>query len=562
VVVGSGAAGLSAAVTAAHKGLRVTVLEKDNVLGGATAWSGGWMWVPLNPLAKRAGIHEDPDQVRTYLHHELGSRYKPELIDSFLANAGPMVSFFEANTALQFAEGNAIPDIHGDVPGAATGGHQVIAAPFDARELGNYYPNLRKTMAETSFLGMPIQAGKDLTAFLNCTRSLSAFFYVAGRFTRHLWHLLRYGRAMYWVNGIALVGRLVKSALELGIDLRTSSSVTGLIQEQGQVLGVTARSPDGDINIRATRGVVLAAGGFAYDIERRKQLLPRTPTGREHWPLPPTSVSGDGLRLGESVGGRVATDLASAAAWAPVSLVPSKNGKSGHFPHIIDRAKPGVIGVLANGRRFVNEANGYYDYVAAMLGQVPEGEEVASWLICDHRALRRYGLGIVRPAPVPYWLRLRDGYLKRGKTLAELAEKCGIDGQALTATVEQYNRTASEGIDPLFGKGTTPYNRKMGDAGRSSNPCNAPLAKPPFYAVKVVPGSFGTFAGLVTDGNSRVLNSDNEPVPGLYAAGTDMASIMGGYYPSGGINLGPAMTFGYIAGCHAAASPAPEKRSP
>ncbi|MBS0551206.1 MAG: FAD-dependent oxidoreductase [Proteobacteria bacterium] len=552
LVIGSGASGLAAAVTAAWHGLKVVVVEKEPVFGGATAWSGGWMWVPGNPLARRAGIHEDPQQPRTYLRNELGDRYDPERIDAFLDNGPKMVAFFEEHTALQFVDGNAIPDIHGRLPGAATQGHQLIAAPYDGRELGPLIGRLRKTMRETSFIGMPIMAGADLGAFLSLTRSFKSLRHVVKRVCRHLRDLAVHGRAMQLVNGVALVARLAKSADTLGVRLIESAPARRLIVEEGVVRGAVVATADGEIEIRAARGVVLAAGGFPNDVARRRALFPRTPTGEEHLALPPKSCSGDGITLGESAGGSLVTDLASPVAWAPVSKVRHADGSVGHFPHIIERAKPGVIGVLANGKRFVNEADGYYDYTAAMVAAVPAGEEVASWLICDHRFQRRYGLGFARPFPLPLAPYLRSGYLQRGATIAALARACGIDPAALAGTVKAYNEHARRGEDPEFGRGSTPYNRKQGDASHGPNPCVAPIEHGPFYAVKVQPGSFGTFAGLKTNGCAQVLDRDDRPIAGLYAVGTDMASVMGGFYPSGGINLGPAMTFGYIAGFHAA----------
>lgn len=553
VVVGSGAAGLSAAVTAAWHGLKVVVVEKAEGLGGATAWSGGWMWTPLTPLAKAAGINEDPETVRTYLRHELGDRYDPAKIDAFLDAAPKMVEFFHEKTALQFAGGNAIADIHGDTPGAGTGGRSVIAAPFDGRKLDRKtLKKLRKTMPETAFLGMPIQAGPDLTAFMKATRSIKSFIHVTRRLSRHLHDLARYGRAMQLVNGVALTGRLAKSADELGVETWVSSPAQRLIKEDARVTGVVVQTPDGQVTLTARRGVVLAAGGFPWDIARRKELFPHTPTGEEHWPLPPPSANGDGLRLGESVGGEVDTSLYSPVAWAPVSVVPYQDGHVGHFPHIIDRGKPGIIGVLSNGKRFVNEAAGYYDYVDAMVKAVPENEELCSWLICTHRFQRRYGIGITRPAPVPFRHWIRKGYLKAGRTLEELARNCGIDPDGLAATMADYNRNAARGEDPEFARGSTLYNCKNGDPAHGPNPCVAPLDQGPFYAVKVMPGCFGTFAGLKTNEHAQVLDARGLPIDGLYAAGSDMASIMGGYYPAGGINLGPAMTFGHIAGLHAA----------
>lgn len=553
LVIGSGASGLAAAVSAAWHGLKVVVVEKHSHFGGATAWSGGWAWLPGNPLARRAGIDENPAEPRRYLRNELGEQYDPARVDAFLDNAPHMVAFFEKHTELQWADGNGIPDIHGHTPGAATGGHQVIAAPYDARRVGKLIKRMRKTMRETAFLGMPIMAGADLSAFLTLTRSARSFWHVTRRLLGHLRDLAVHGRAMHLVNGVALAARLAKSAQDQGVLLIESAPAEALLQNGERVTGAWVQTPRGPLQINASKGVVLAAGGFPHDIARRQALFPRTPTGNEHLALPPEQCNGDGIRLGESVGGVIATGLASPAAWAPVSRVQHGDGTVGHFPHIIDRAKPGVIGVLANGERFCNEADGYYDYTTAMIAACPEGEEVASWLVCDHRCLRRFGLGYARPFPVPLGPVLRSGYLLRGHTLAELAQACGIDQTGLERSVARYNEHARHGSDPAFGRGSTAYNRKMGDPStKARNPCVAPLETGPFYAVKVHPGSFGTFAGLKTNAQAQVVDASGAPIAGLYAVGTDMASVMGGFYPSGGINLGPALTFGYIAGRHAA----------
>jgi succinate dehydrogenase/fumarate reductase flavoprotein subunit len=294
--------------------------------------------------------------------------------------------------------------------------------------------------------------------------------------------------------------------------------------------------------------VLLAAGGFPNDVQRRKRFFPHTPTGREHWTLAPAETTGDGVTLGESVGGQLDTTLASPAAWCPVSLVPYRSGRVGTYPHIVDRGKPGLIAVTANGKRFVNEADGYYQFTTAMINATPDGEPVQAWLICDRKFQRRYPFGMSKPFPIPTWPYLRSGYLTKGKTLEELARRCGIDPRGLQETVTEFNSRARVGDDPEFHRGTTAFNRASGDPQHGPNPSLAPLEQAPFYAIKVLPGSFGTFFGLRTDANSRVLDTDGEPILGLYAAGSDQANVMGGHYPSGGINIGPAMTFGYIAG--------------
>ena len=549
LVAGSGAAGLAAAVTAAHRGLKVILVEKDDVLGGTTAWSGGWIWAPCNPVAKRHGLDEDIRGPRRYLEAVLGNNFNPELVDAFLAAAPEMVDFFERETALLFDPGMHIPDTYCDQPSAGTGGRSVIAKPYDGRDLGAFIARMRPPLAETSFWGMTIQAGPDLKAFMTATRSLRSGAHVANRMTRHLWDMARHRRAMQLRNGQALVGRLLRSALDAQVDIRTKSAICSLYRGDHGIEGARISGPDGSNDIQTAWGVVLACGGFPNDVDRRDNQFPRPET---HHTLAVHSANGDGLRMGESVGGHQADNLASPGAWCPVSEVTWPNGRKGVFPHIIDRGKPGVIGVLKSGRRFCNEGRGYHDYVSAILQAVGPDDTPESWLICDHRFLRRYGLGIVRPAPVPIGSWLRTGYLKTGGSLSELAEACGIDRKGLDQTVQAFNAHARNGVDPSFGRGTTPYMRLQGDANVEPNPCLAAIEQAPYYAVRVIPGSFGTFAGLQTDGFARVLDAYSEPIPGLYAAGSDMASVMGGHYPAGGINLGPALTFGFIAGRHAA----------
>ncbi|MBP2228748.1 succinate dehydrogenase/fumarate reductase flavoprotein subunit [Azospirillum agricola] len=548
LVVGSGAGGLSVAVTAAWHGLDVLVAEKAPKLGGTTAWSGGWLWIPRNPLAEAAGIREDVEEPRRYLRAILGNRYDAGRIDAFLENGPRMVSFFEENTAVRFVAGNAVPDFDGDAPGAATGGRSVCGAPYDGRELGEAVALLRRPPAEMTLMGMGIASGADLWHFLNARRSLRSALHAGRRLARHAVDLVRHGRAMQLVNGEALAGRLLKSALDLKVRFRTGSPVVRLIVEEGAVRGAVLRTPDGDVAVRARRGVVLAAGGFPHDPERRRELFGHAPTGAEHWSAAPPDNSGDGLRLGESAGAEVDRGLRDAGAWAPVSRLVQRDGSVLHFPHLIDRGKPGLIAVTAAGRRFANEANSYHAFMRDLLAAVGPGEEAAAWLVCDHRFQRRYGLGASKPFPVPLGRYRRNGYLVSAPTLEELARRCGIDPAGLAATVEAFNRDARAGRDPAFGRGGTPYNRVSGDPGHGPNPTLGPIERGPFHAVRILPGSLGTFAGLKTDAAARVLGRDGRPIAGLYATGNDMASVMGGHYPSGGITLGPAMTFGYLAG--------------
>lgn len=551
VVVGSGAGGLSTAVAAAHGGASVLVVEKADVCGGATAWSGGWMWAPRNLFAHADGVDEPRELPRTYLEHRLGDNFDAAKVDALLDGAPEMVEFFEKQTELQFVPGATIADIHGDTPGAGTGHRSVGPKPVNLRRLGpDVAALLRRQLYETSFLGMGIMAGPDLQAFLHSTRSPKAFLHCARRVSVHMFDLVTKRRGQQLVNGTALVGRLLRSALDAGVEIRVNTAATALATDDaGAVTGVRLQGPGGAYTVTARRGVVLATGGFTHDLDRRRELFPRTPTGREHWTLTPLTTTGDGISLGESVGGRLDRTVASPVAYCPVSLVKYRNGREGVFPHIMDRGKPGVIGVLADGRRFVNEALGYHDYTSAMVRQVPEGQEVCSWLIADARYVRYLPLGFAKPLPIPLFPYIRSGYLTRGATIRGLAEKIGVDPDGLEKTVSAFNEGARAGVDPEFDRGATPFTRGSGDyANPWPNPSLAPLEKGPYYAVKVVPGSFGTFAGLVTDARSRVLDAEDRPIGGLYAVGVDQSSVMGGHYPSGGINLGPAMTFGYLTG--------------
>lgn len=551
LVVGTGAGGLSAAVTAASLGLEVLAVEKEPYYGGTTARSGGWLWIPCSPVALRDGVEDSVEAARRYLQHETGNHFDGARVDAFLAAGPEMVAFMERETEVRFVLGPTFADYHPLAPGGSDGGRSICAAPFDARALGAEKDRLRPPLAEITFMGMMIGTGKELGHFFNVTRSVRSAAVVAGLLARFARDRVRHGRAMRLTNGNALVGRLAKSAFDRGVPIWTEAPVTELVVEGGRVVGAVVQRGGEAVRVRARRGVVLAAGGFPNDLVRRRAMFRHAPTGAEHWSPAPPGNTGDGLRLGEGVGAAVEDRYPNAAAWVPVSLVPRGDGTSGPFPHFVDRSKPGVIAVLRDGRRFVNESDSYHDFVQAMVGATG-GEEHCAWFVCDHPTLRRYGLGFAKPFPLPLGPYLRSGYLKRGRTLAALAAAAGIDPGGLERTVALYNGPAARGEDPAFHRGSTAYNRSLGDPAVKPNPCVAPLATGPFYAVKVVPGDLGTFAGLRGDAEARVLDAGGRPIPGLYAAGNDLASIMGGNYPGGGITLGPAMTFGYIAARHMA----------
>lgn len=548
VVVGTGAGGMAAAVTARKLGLDVLLVEKEALYGGTTARSGGVLWVPNNPISTFKPEPDSLDDARTYMRYECGAFYDHDRVEAFLAHGPRMVDFFVKETAVELIALPEYPDYHAESPGGRTAGRSIMAAPLDGRVLGDRIKQLRPPLKEITFVGMMFNSSAEVGHFFNVTRSLTSATYVARRLVTHAFEMLFHGRAMRLTNGNALAARLAKSAFDLNIPMWLESPVKSLVRDGERVTGVVVGKKDGGtVRVGVRRGVVLAAGGFPQDIDRRKQLFPHAPTGREHLSPAPPGNTGDGLRLAESVGGQVAVDLPNAGAWIPVSRVQRSNGETGVFPHLIDRYKPGVIAVNRRGQRFTNESDSYHDMGMAMQKSCADEAEVCAWLVADHRTIRRYGLGFAKPFPLPLGGHLRSGYLLRGATLKALAEKAGIDAEQLQRTVAEFNKGAVDGKDLQFRRGWRVYNRFLGDKTHQPNPCVAPVAQGPFYAVRVVMGDLGTFAGIRTDAQARVLDGNGQPIAGLFAAGNDNASVMGGGYPGGGITLGPAMTFGFLA---------------
>ena len=534
-------------MTAAHHDLDVLVVEKEARYGGTTARSGGWLWIPGTRLATEQGIQEAPGTAKAYLKHEATTHFDEKRVDAFVENGPKAIDFFTRNTCVQFDMPAVFPDYHAEAPGGQQGGRSMITRPFDGRELGERVKQLAPPLPELTVFGMMLGSGPEIRHFMRVFKSLASFLFVTKRLSRHFLDVIVHGRGMTLTNGNALAGRLAKAAMDRNIPVWLSSPVKKLVTEHDGVTGALVEHEGKTVLVRARRGVVLACGGFPHDIERRKQLFPHAPTGKEHYSPSPEANTGDGLRLAESVGGRVDATIPHAAAWVPASVTARRDGTKGVMPHFIDRAKPGVIAVTPNGKRFTNEGNSYHDFVQAMVKACEGGPETSAWLLCDHKALRNYGLGCVAPSPLPIGRHLRSGYLKRGTTVADLARQIGIAPETLETTIAEFNAPARSGQDPAFGKGTMAYNRYQGDAQLQPNPCVAPLEHGPYYAIKLVIGDIGTFAGLVTDENTQVLNAEGKPIKGLYAVGNDAASIMGGNYPGAGITLGPALTFGYVA---------------
>lgn len=552
LVIGSGAGGLSTAITAKKLGLDVIVIEKEEFFGGTTAFSGGVLWVPGNPHARKNGIQDSRESAREYLKNETGNFFDEAAIDAFLDHGPEMLEFFERETDVKFLP-TLYPDYHPDVPGGVDVGRSVVAAPYDATALGQNLKRLRPPLKTITFIGMMFNSSSaDIKHFFNATRSLTSALYVVRRLAGHLKELAVHHRGVNITAGNALAARLAKSAFDLRIPIYTQTPAQQLIIDGGIVKGAQVQGHNGPVRITARRGVVLAAGGFPHDLARIAKAYPHVRRGGKHLSPTPEGNTGDGISMAEQAGGVCEIRFPNAAAWMPVSAVPMGNGKTGVFPHLLDRYKPGIIAVVGSGLRFTNESNSYHDVGAAMIEASANEPDAAVWLICDHAAIRKYGLGHVKPAPVPLGGHLRNGYLHRGKSLRELGQSISVDPSVLEKTVSDYNVAARKGLDPAFGRGTTSFNRYLGDPDHKPNPNVAPIEKGPFYAVRIMMGDLGTFDGLKTGLYGEVLDAHGQPIKGLYATGNDRASVMGGNYPGAGITLGPIMTFGYLTARHLA----------
>ena len=552
IVVGSGAAGLSCAITAKKRGLNVIVLEKEPVFGGTTALSGGVLWIPLNHHGLKQNPNDRAELVHTYMVEETGAFYDKTYVQAFIENGPKMVDFFERETEMKFIP-TMYPDYHPNVPGGADIGRSILAQPFDIRGLGKDMPRLKLPLKTITFMGMMFNSSNaDLKHFFRVTKSLTSFLYVAKRLINHIKELILYQRAIQVTSGNALAARLAKSALDLGIPIMTSTPAQKVLIENDQVVGVHLGGAGAGHEIKARIGVVLACGGFPHDIRRIAKAYPHVNSGGEHLSPTPKSNTGDGVLIAEAAGADTTVRYADSAAWIPVSRVDYGKGEVGVFPHLLDRYKPGVIGVLRSGKRFINESNSYHDVGVALIRACQGEPETVMWLICDKTALGKYGLGFVKPSPMPIGKFIRNGYLITGNSLSELAQNAGIDAKGLEETVREYNQGAVDGNDQQYGRGSTLFNRYLADPDNQPNPCVAPLVRGPFYAVKVVMGDLGTFDGIQTTVVGEVKKRDGSLIKGLYAVGNDRSSIMGGKYPAAGITHGPNMTFGYVTGNHLA----------
>ncbi len=555
VVVGSGAGGLSAAVTAAAEGLKVLVVEKTDRVGGSTAVSGGAVWAPLNAQTAQVGHPDTAERVRTYMRNVVGEAAPLAMQNAFLDAAPAMVAWFETHTEVKLAARTYSPDYYPDREGAALGGRSLDPLMFDGRLLDQHFRNLRDPLPEFMVLGGMMITMTDAKHLLAVTRSFKSWREGMKLVLRYFADRLRgHHRGTRLVLGNALAARLFKSALDRGVPYWLNAPLRQLHLEAGRVVGVTVVRDGQPVSIHARRGVVVATGGFPWNDSLRQAHYPK-PTGP--WSMVPQGNSGDGIQLAREVGATLGSGHVSPAFWTPVSILKRPDGSELRYPHLVwDRAKPGLMAVNGAGERFVNESTSYHEFVNGMYRSNKTVPTFPAFLLCDSPFMERWGLGLALPGGRPREHLVRAGYLFKADSLAALASQLGIEAAALARSAERFNHWAETGHDEDFGKGSTAYNQYLGDADHRPNPCLGPLHQGPFYAVKVYAGDIGTALGIRCNENAQALDTQGQPITGLYVAGNDMHSVMGGQYPAPGITLGPAMTFGWIAARHLARQPA------
>ena len=534
VVLGSGASGMTAALVSATEGASVLVLESTAYVGGTSARSSGTLWIPPR----------DDNTVAAYLDALVGDKADRALRETFLAAGPDMIACLAKHAGFVFRPYPAHPDYRQDLPGAVLGTRPLEPPEFDGRTLGNDFKQVGWPLPELMlFGGMMITRG-EAVRLLRAGRSIDGTMLGVRLVLRYLADRLRYPRGTRLVLGNAIVARLYKALLERQVPVWLEARTERLIGDR-EVRGAVVSHGAKQLRIRARRGIVLAGGGFPANAALRQKHLP-APVAR-YTPAYEGCV-GHTLQLGQQAGGALGKSGEDNALWFPSSVATRPDGTTAIYPHIVlDRSKPGLIAVGKSGERFTDEAVSYHEFTRAMY----RTSNVPTWLVCDKRFLWSYGLGMIRPM-TPWLSSYREsGYLHAAGSIEALAADIGVAAEGLAETVRRQNEFARTGVDADFGKGGNAYDRGNGDPAHGPNPCLGPIERAPFYAVRVEPTPLGTSLGLATNTNAQVLDADGAPIPGLYAVGNDMHSVMGGEYPGAGAQLGPGMTFGYLAALHA-----------
>ncbi len=545
VVAGAGAAGMAAAVFSALAGARVLLVERTEFVGGTSAFSAATAWVPNTHHSAEVGAQDSLENALGFLDKAVGNRAPRALRKAFLKRGPEAIQKLEAATDVKFRARPFHPDYLYELEGSTSFGRALEPLPFDGRALGDDLKLVRPPIPEFTILGGLMIDRDDIPHLLKMGKSIKSLAYSMRLVGAYFLQKLRYGRGTRLVMGNALIARFLQAARQLGVQIVTQTQITHIASLGHGQHGLRLTHAGAQREITATHGVILASGGFARHPEKRAEILPH--------PLPKASPAAPG-HTGEmhdlvlAMGAHYTDSAAQSCFWAPVSLRQRADKTTAAFPHfVLDRSKPGVISVGKDGKRFVNESRSYHEFVSAMYAANKDGSHIPTYLICDATALKKYGLGMVRPGAKKIAPYLADGYLTQADTLADLAHELGIDAKGLQASVERFNGFAQTGVDPDFKRGTTVYEKANGDPEVTPNPTLGALQTGPYFAVKLWPGDIGSATGLVTDEHARLLREDGSVIDGLYACGADMASIMGGVYPGPGITIGPGIVFGYIA---------------
>jgi 3-oxosteroid 1-dehydrogenase len=548
--VGAGVGGMTASLVGSIEGLDVLLCEKSDMVGGTTSTSAGTIWIPGTVQSRRIGVPDSVEQAAAYLDSVIGPEVGLVQRQAFLASGPQIIDYLEERTDVVFAAAKQHPDYIANHPGGARGGRALAPPPFDGRNLGDDFARVRPPRSEFLVLGGMMVSKPDIEPLLHPFRSWRAFCHAAGLLLRHAADRLSHRRGTRLVMGNALVGRLLYSLRKRNVEILVESKLVELIKAGGAVVGAVIETPGGIEKIQARRGVVLATGGIGWNHALRSELLPEP---AQRYSLSPRTNTGDGIEIARRAGAGLDRAHDSAAFWMPVSVLRDDRGNVSVWPHIImDRAKPGLIAVTAAGRRFVNEANSYHDFVQGMLRSNDREPTIPAYLICDRSFIRDYGIGLVHPGTRDLEPFIKDGYLITAPTLDGLADSLKLDRETFLSTVAAHNRYAETGVDEEFGKGGNALNQFNGDPASTPNPCLRKIEKAPFFAVAVWPADLASSAGLSADSEARVLDGDGVAIPGLYACGNDMSSIMRGHYPGPGTTIGPAMVFAWRAVMHAA----------
>lgn len=546
IVVGSGAGGMTAALSCQTLGLSVLVVEKADVYGGTAAVSGGGIWVPCNDQIKALGKQDSPEQAMTYLKHLVGAAVPESKLRAYVDAARQMVNELKDAHGVNFRAVGIYPDYFPNEPGGMEGGRSMEPLAFDLSQLGDEFERLREPYKGTLVMGR--MAMDQVEAHTLMSRGAGWVWLTLKMVLRYCTDLrwrLRTWRDRRATLGQSLVGQLRHAMQNKQLPLWLNTGFESLVQDGDRVAGIVVKQEGENLRLGASRGVILACGGFEANQSMREEFLPQ-PTQAE-WSVAPGCNHGDGIRAGRALGAALGfMDL----TWGtPSVVIPGETNAAGLF---MERQLPGCVAVNGQGQRFVNEALPYTEFVYGMLDEHKKNHAaVPCWLVFDATFRKKYPMSPMMPSSIQPDKRLPAAWENtvywKAPTLNALATKIGVDADGLAESVAAMNRFAASGKDEQFGKGDDAFQRYYGDPHVTPNPCLAPIEKDPFYAVRLTPGEIGTKGGLVTDEHARVLREDGSVIAGLYAAGNCSAAVMGRTYPGPGATLGPAMAFAWLA---------------